>query len=194
MAPGNDPGTETGPEAPEPVTESVARSASLVSVATLCSRVLGLVREAVFAALFAAGAVADAFTFAFRIPNLLRDFFAEGALASAFVPTLADAREKGGGCAGVRAGPSRGGHLGRSDGAGRAAGHPLRASARGTHRSGCARVVSSPDDHAHADHVPVPVPRRAGECGHGRAQHLRALLPAPPSRLRSSTSSRFSVA
>lgn len=54
----------------------------------LGSRVLGLVREIVFAALFGAGMVADAFTVAFRIPNLLRDLLAEGALSSAFVPTF----------------------------------------------------------------------------------------------------------
>ena len=54
----------------------------------LGSRVLGLVREIVFAALFGAGGVADSYTVAFRIPNLLRDLLAEGALSSAFVPTF----------------------------------------------------------------------------------------------------------
>ncbi len=76
--------------------EEVARPAGLVSLATLCSRVTGLVREAVFAALFATGGIADAFKFAFLIPNLLREFFAEGALSSAFVPTLAKVRAKEG--------------------------------------------------------------------------------------------------
>lgn len=76
--------------------EPVARPAGLVSAATMCSRVTGLLREAVFAALFATQAVADAFVFAFRIPNLLRDFFAEGALSAAFVPTFAQAREREG--------------------------------------------------------------------------------------------------
>ncbi len=70
----------------------MARPAAFVAGATLCSRVLGLLREAVFAALFATSHVADAFVFAFRIPNLLRDFFAEGALSAAFVPTLAQVR------------------------------------------------------------------------------------------------------
>ncbi len=51
----------------------------------MCSRVLGLVREQVFAGLFGAGYVYDAFVVAFRIPNLLRDLFAEGALSAAFV-------------------------------------------------------------------------------------------------------------
>jgi putative peptidoglycan lipid II flippase len=64
------------------------RSTGRVSVAVLASRVLGLAREIAFAALFGAGAVADAYTVAFRIPNLLRDLLAEGALSSAFVPTF----------------------------------------------------------------------------------------------------------
>ena len=64
--------------------------AALVSAATMLSRVLGLVREQLFAALLGASAYADAFVVAFRIPNLLRDLFAEGALSAAFVPTFAD--------------------------------------------------------------------------------------------------------
>ncbi|MHC4831254.1 MAG: lipid II flippase MurJ, partial [Planctomycetota bacterium] len=54
----------------------------------MVSRLLGLVRELVFAALLGAGMHADAFLIAFRIPNLLRDLFAEGALSAAFVPTF----------------------------------------------------------------------------------------------------------
>jgi len=54
----------------------------------MCSRILGVVREQVFAALFGGGALMDAFTIAFRIPNLLRDLFAEGALSTAFVTTF----------------------------------------------------------------------------------------------------------
>lgn len=65
-----------------------ARAAGVVGLAVLCSRVLGLVREQVFAALFGGGALMDAFTIAFRIPNLLRDLFAEGALSAAFVTTF----------------------------------------------------------------------------------------------------------
>ncbi|HEV2230409.1 MAG TPA: murein biosynthesis integral membrane protein MurJ [Steroidobacteraceae bacterium] len=64
------------------------RAASVVGLAVLCSRVLGLVREQVFAALFGGGRIMDAFTIAFRIPNLLRDLFAEGALSTAFVTTF----------------------------------------------------------------------------------------------------------
>jgi putative peptidoglycan lipid II flippase len=56
-----------------------------MSVAVLLSRILGLVREQVLAALFGAGYSIDAFVVAFRIPNLLRDLFAEGALSTAFV-------------------------------------------------------------------------------------------------------------
>ncbi len=51
----------------------------------MCSRVLGLVREQVFAGLFGAGYTYDSFVVAFRIPNLLRDLFGEGALSAAFV-------------------------------------------------------------------------------------------------------------
>ena len=61
------------------------RGAAVVGLAVLCSRVLGLAREQIFAALFGGGRVMDAFTIAFRIPNLLRDLFAEGALSTAFV-------------------------------------------------------------------------------------------------------------
>jgi putative peptidoglycan lipid II flippase len=66
----------------------LARAAGLISAATMLSRVLGLVREQLFAALLGASKFADAFNVAFRIPNLLRDLFAEGALSQAFVPTF----------------------------------------------------------------------------------------------------------
>ncbi len=64
------------------------RAAGVVGLAVMCSRVLGLVREQVCAALFGGGGAMDAFTAAFRIPNLLRDLFAEGALSTAFVATF----------------------------------------------------------------------------------------------------------
>ena len=67
---------------------SVIRSARTVSLAVLGSRVLGLVREQVLASLFGASLEFDAFVTAFRIPNLLRDLFAEGALSAAFVTTF----------------------------------------------------------------------------------------------------------
>lgn len=64
------------------------KASGRISVAIFGSRLLGLAREMVFAALFGAGAIADAFLVAFRIPNLLRDLLAEGALSAAFVPTF----------------------------------------------------------------------------------------------------------
>jgi putative peptidoglycan lipid II flippase len=66
---------------------SMARGARRVSALTMLSRLLGLVREQVFALTLGAGTNSDAFLAAFRIPNLLRDLFAEGALSTAFVPT-----------------------------------------------------------------------------------------------------------
>ncbi len=66
--------------------QNVVRSAGIVSVAVAMSRVTGLVREMVMARLFGAGFIYDAFLLGFRIPNLTRDLFAEGALSSAFVP------------------------------------------------------------------------------------------------------------
>ncbi|HTF94097.1 MAG TPA: murein biosynthesis integral membrane protein MurJ, partial [Verrucomicrobiae bacterium] len=67
---------------------SVARNAGIISLAVMASRVLGLVRDQVFAVFFGAGLQYDAFLTAFRIPNLLRDLFAEGALSAAFVTTF----------------------------------------------------------------------------------------------------------
>ncbi|TPV92480.1 MAG: murein biosynthesis integral membrane protein MurJ [Myxococcales bacterium FL481] len=64
------------------------RSSGRLSLAVAASRVLGLARDAIFASLFGSGIVADAYHVAYRIPNLLRDLFAEGALSSAFVPTF----------------------------------------------------------------------------------------------------------
>ena len=66
----------------------IVRSAGVVSAAVLFSRITGLVREVVFAKYFGAGMVYDAFVAAFRIPNLLRDLLAEGALSAAFVTTF----------------------------------------------------------------------------------------------------------
>jgi len=70
--------------------ESVVRSAGIVSIAVFMSRVTGLLREIVMARLFGAGLIQDAFNLGFRIPNLTRDLFAEGALSSAFVPTFTE--------------------------------------------------------------------------------------------------------
>ncbi len=69
---------------------SLAKSAGIVSGATFVSRLLGLVREQVTAYLFGASDQVDAFKSAFRIPNLLRDMFAEGALSAGFVPIFSE--------------------------------------------------------------------------------------------------------
>lgn len=68
--------------------EHVARSAGIVSIAIFMSRITGLIREMVMAQKFGAGFAYDAFLLGFRIPNLTRDLFAEGALSSAFVPVF----------------------------------------------------------------------------------------------------------
>ena len=68
--------------------DRIARHAGLTGAATLASRVLGLLRDQVLAAFFGAGNDMDAFVVAFRIPNLVRDLFAEGAMSAAFVPTF----------------------------------------------------------------------------------------------------------
>jgi putative peptidoglycan lipid II flippase len=89
MPPGDIPATG----APTPLPDSRAeklntKAAGIVGLAVMCSRVLGLAREQIFAAIFGGGRLMDAFTIAFRIPNLLRDLFAEGALSTAFVTTF----------------------------------------------------------------------------------------------------------
>jgi putative peptidoglycan lipid II flippase len=73
---------------------SVIRSSIKMAIATFFSRILGLVREQVMAAYFGASGVTDAFLVAYRIPNLLRDLFAEGAFSSAFVPTFVEANQE----------------------------------------------------------------------------------------------------
>src|ERR1700750_3141081 len=64
------------------------KATGIVAGAVLGSRVLGLIREQIFAGLFGAGKNLDAFLMAFRLPNLLRDLFAEGALSTAFITTF----------------------------------------------------------------------------------------------------------
>jgi len=92
------PVTKPSPDAPSAAANAVAsspaterlntRAAGIIGLAVMCSRVLGLAREQICAALFGGGEAMDAFTAAFRIPNLLRDLFAEGALSTAFVTTF----------------------------------------------------------------------------------------------------------
>ncbi|HEX8734927.1 MAG TPA: murein biosynthesis integral membrane protein MurJ [Pyrinomonadaceae bacterium] len=85
-------------EAEKPRTKqtSVAKSAGIVSIAVMFSRVLGLVREMIFARYFGAGFLYDAYQAAFTIPNVLRDLFAEGALSAAFVKVFTDYQIKKG--------------------------------------------------------------------------------------------------
>ena len=75
---------------------SLLKSASVVSVLTLLSRITGMARELLIASTFGASALTDAFNVAFRIPNLLRRVFAEGAFSQAFVPVLAATRASDG--------------------------------------------------------------------------------------------------
>ena len=75
---------------------SLFKSASIVSLLTLASRVTGLARDLLMASIFGANALTDAFNVAFRIPNLFRRLFAEGAFSQAFVPVLAASRAQEG--------------------------------------------------------------------------------------------------
>ena len=74
---------------------NLVRAAATISGLTLLSRVTGLVRENLTASIFGASGLTDAFFVAFRLPNLLRRLFAEGAFSQAFVPMLAHARSRG---------------------------------------------------------------------------------------------------
>lgn len=89
-------GDSSNPQSVTPQPKSIARSAGIVGIAVMGSRILGLVREQVFATFFGAGFAMDAFLIAFRIPNLLRDLFAEGALSAAFVSTFSQTITKRG--------------------------------------------------------------------------------------------------
>jgi putative peptidoglycan lipid II flippase len=72
----------------DPPNSQLASSAAVIGLATMTSRVLGLGRMLVLASLFGASSAMDAYVVAFRIPNLMRDLFAEGAMSAAFVPTF----------------------------------------------------------------------------------------------------------
>src|SRR6266702_7346675 len=89
MGPADD--STSGPQTSPPPARAEklnTKAAGIVGLAVLCSRILGLGRELIFAALFGGGRLMDAFTIAFRIPNLLRDLFAEGALSTSFITTF----------------------------------------------------------------------------------------------------------
>jgi putative peptidoglycan lipid II flippase len=75
---------------------NLLKALASVSLMTLLSRILGFVRDAVIARAFGAGAWTDAFFVAFKLPNLLRRLFAEGAFSQAFVPVLAEYKNKRG--------------------------------------------------------------------------------------------------
>ena len=70
--------------------KNITRAAGVLGAATMLSRVMGMLRDMVVARLFGAGLYTDAFIAAYQIPNMLRRFFAEGALTSAFVPTFSE--------------------------------------------------------------------------------------------------------
>jgi putative peptidoglycan lipid II flippase len=89
--------------APDKRTERLnTKAAGIIALAVMCSRLLGLAREQICAALFGGGGMMDAFTAAFRIPNLLRDLFAEGALSTAFVTTFSKTIARDGDAAAFR--------------------------------------------------------------------------------------------
>src|ERR1700686_4923462 len=111
--PSDDPAPGSRPDAREPVRAGLdvesqraerlnTKAAGIIGLAVMCSRLLGLAREAICAALFGGGGAMDAFTAAFRIPNLLRDLFAEGALSTAFVTTFSKTIARGGDAAAWR--------------------------------------------------------------------------------------------
>ncbi len=75
--------------------EKIIKAAGIIGLATLFSRVLGFVRDMVVAKIFGATGVADAFYVAFRIPNLLRELFAEGSMSAAFIPVFTEYLTKG---------------------------------------------------------------------------------------------------
>ena len=75
---------------------NLLKALATVSSMTLVSRILGFVRDTVIARAFGAGVATDAFFVAFKIPNLLRRLFAEGAFAQAFVPILAEYKNRRG--------------------------------------------------------------------------------------------------
>lgn len=90
--------TDPTPPTPEskPRPKSLLRSSLLTGSMTMASRVLGLVRDIVLAAVLGAGGAMDAFVIAQKIPNFFRRLFAEGAFSQAFIPVLVEYKEKGG--------------------------------------------------------------------------------------------------
>ncbi len=77
------------------MTQKLLKSTAVVSAMTLISRILGFVRDMIFARFFGAGIGTDAFFIAFKIPNFMRRLFAEGAFSQAFVPVLGEYKTSG---------------------------------------------------------------------------------------------------
>lgn len=94
-APGGAPSPAPGPGAPAAAIGGARRSTVVVMLATLLTKVVGLGREVVVAAIYGAGATFSAFTVAFQIPNVIRTFVADQALVSSLVPVFTGLREEG---------------------------------------------------------------------------------------------------
>ena len=156
------------------------------------SRITGLLRESVMARLFGAGLIYDAFMLGFRIPNLTRDLFAEGALSSAFVPIFTEylttrSKEEAARLANLVATA-----IIIVVGAVCALGMifaPRAGSSAGARLRGGARQIRTGRPHD-AHHVPVPAAGRAGGAGHGHAERLATSSACRPWPRRSSISAR----
>ncbi len=84
------PSDSLSPQRPQGETHQISRAAGLIGAATFCSRILGFIRDIILANLFGANAAADAFYIAYRIPNFLRELFAEGSMSAAFIPVFTE--------------------------------------------------------------------------------------------------------
>lgn len=80
----------------------IAKAAGIMSIATFISRILGYVKDMILAVYFGATGLSDTFFAAFRIPNLLRELFAEGSMSAAFIPVLTEQRQKEGEAGAIR--------------------------------------------------------------------------------------------
>ncbi len=85
-----DPPPQPSPRLPSREEGRILRASALISGATLLSRILGFARDIILARFFGAGIAADAFFVAYRIPNMLRELFAEGSMAAAFIPVFSE--------------------------------------------------------------------------------------------------------
>ena len=90
------------PPPPPPPRPALGRSALAAGLANFIGRISGLAREMIFARIFGAGGVADAFNVAYRVPGLLRELVAEGSLSNVFVPVFAEQSEGSEGSGGLQ--------------------------------------------------------------------------------------------